>query len=118
LASYEGWCRDAEALINWHNHVTQVYNLIRGCNPAPGAWTLFNGKRLQIFDARKLAAARFSQVKGKVGTVTAIGDNSLTVTAQGGQIEVLRVRYEGGKKIPARQFCSEAGISVGTLLGV
>jgi methionyl-tRNA formyltransferase len=118
LASYEGWCRDSEALINWHNHVTQVYNLIRGCNPAPGAWTLFNGKRLQIFDARKHAAASFSQVKGKVGTVTAIGDNSMTVTAQGGQIEVLRVRYEGGKKIPAPQFCSEAGISVGTLLGV
>jgi methionyl-tRNA formyltransferase len=118
LASYEGWCRDSEALINWHNHVTQVYNLIRGCNPAPGAWTLFNGKRLQIFDARKHAAASFSQVKGKVGTVTAVGDNSMTVTAQGGQIDVLRVRYEGGKKIPAPQFCSEAGISVGTLLGV
>jgi methionyl-tRNA formyltransferase len=118
LASYEGWCRDSEALINWHNHVTQVYNLIRGCNPAPGAWTLFNGKRLQIFDSRKHPAASFSQVKGKVGTVTAIGDESMTVCAQGGQIEVLRVRYDGGKKISAPQFCSEAGISVGTLLGV
>jgi methionyl-tRNA formyltransferase len=118
LASYEGWCRDSEALINWHNHVSQVYNLIRGCNPAPGAWTLFNGKRLQIFDARKHAAASFSQVKGKVGTVTAIGDQSMTVTTQGGQIEVLRVRYEGGKKIPAPQFCAEAGVGVGTLFGV
>jgi methionyl-tRNA formyltransferase len=118
LASYEGWCRDSEALINWHNHVTQVYNLIRGCNPAPGAWTLFNGKRLQIFDARKHPAASFSQVKGKVGAVTAIGDKSMTVSAQGGQIEVLRVRYDGGKKIPAPQFCSEAGVSVATLFGV
>jgi methionyl-tRNA formyltransferase len=118
LATYEGWCRDSEALINWHNHVTQVYNVIRGCNPAPGAWTLFNGKRLQIFDARKHAAASFSQVKGKVGAVTAIGDKSMTVSAQGGQIEVLRVRYDGGKKIPAPQFCSEAGVSVATLFGV
>src|ERR1022692_296511 len=24
-ASYEGWCRDAEAQINWHNHVDIVY---------------------------------------------------------------------------------------------
>jgi methionyl-tRNA formyltransferase len=116
-ASYEGWCRDPEALINWHNHVGQVYNLIRGCNPAPGAWTLFNGKKLRIFDARKLAATTFSQVKGKVGAVTAIGEKSITVTAQGGQIEVLKVRYEGGKKIPAPQFCSEAGLGVGTVLG-
>src|SRR6202051_4454178 len=35
-ASYLGWCRDPEARINWHNHIDQVYNLIRGCIPAPG----------------------------------------------------------------------------------
>jgi methionyl-tRNA formyltransferase len=117
-ASYQGWCRDSEALINWHNHVDQVYNLIRGCNPAPGAWTLFNGRKLQIFDARKHIAAKFSDVKGKIGTVTAIEEKSIRVSVQGGQIEVLRVRYEGGNKIPAPQFCSEVGVSVGTLLGV
>jgi methionyl-tRNA formyltransferase len=116
-ASYQGWCRDPEALINWHNHVSQIYNLIRGCNPAPGAWTRFNGKKLQIFDVRKHSAATFSQFKGKIGAVSAIGETSITVAVQGGQIEVLRVRYEGGKKIPAPQFCSEAGVSVGTVLG-
>jgi methionyl-tRNA formyltransferase len=44
-ASYEGWCRDAEAEINWHCHVDQVYSLIRGCNPSPGAWTAVQGGR-------------------------------------------------------------------------
>jgi len=116
-ASYEGWCRDPEASINWHHHVSQVYNLIRGCNPAPGAWTVFNGKKLRIFDARKHTAATFAQVKGKVGAVTAIGDASMLVSTQGGQIEVFKVRYEGGKKIPAPLFCSEAGLAVGTILG-
>src|SRR5947199_1126946 len=38
-ATYEGWCRKAEARINWANHVEFIYNTIRGCNPAPGAWT-------------------------------------------------------------------------------
>src|SRR5262249_55672938 len=36
-ASYEGWCRAGEAKINWANHVDFIYNLTRGCNPAPGA---------------------------------------------------------------------------------
>lgn len=116
-ATYEGWCRDPEAIINWHNHVGQIYNLIRGCNPAPGAWTLFNGKKLRLFDARKHTAATFSAVKGKVGAVTAIGESSIMVSAQGGQIEVFKVRYEGGKKIPAPQFCSETELRVGTILG-
>ena len=35
-ASYEGWCRSAEARIEWTRPVDQTWNLIRGCNPAPG----------------------------------------------------------------------------------
>jgi methionyl-tRNA formyltransferase len=117
-ASYEGWCRAAEARINWHNHVDLIYNLIRGCNPAPGAWTTFNGKKLQLFDARKHPVRSFSQVKGSIGAVAAIGDQSLLVTAQGGHIEVLMLRYDDGKKIPAPQFCAETGLSLNTVLGV
>jgi methionyl-tRNA formyltransferase len=116
-ASYLGWCRAAEASINWHNHVDLVYNLIRGCNPAPGAWTTHGGKKLQVFDARKHVARSFSQVKGKIGAVTAIDGSSAWVSVQGGQIELMRVRYEDGKKIPAAQFCAEAGVMVGTVLG-
>jgi len=116
-ASYEGWCREPEARINWHTHVDHTYNLIRGCDPAPGAWTLFNQKRLHLYDARKHSARTFSQVKGRIGAVTAIEDQSLRISAQGGQIEVFKVRYEGGKKLPAPQFCAEAGLALGTILG-
>jgi methionyl-tRNA formyltransferase len=116
-ASYEGWCRDAEARINWHTHVDLIYNLIRGCNPAPAAWTLFNGKKLRLFDARKHPARTFSQVKGAIGTVTAISDQSLHVSAQGGQIEVFALRYEDGKKLKAPELCAAAGLGVGSALG-
>jgi methionyl-tRNA formyltransferase len=117
-ASYEGWCRDAEARINWHTHVDQTYNLIRGCDPAPGAWTVFNHKRLQLYDARKHSARTFSQVKGRIGAVTAIEEHSLRISAQGGQIEVFKLKLDGGKKLPAPQFCAETGLSLGTILGL
>ncbi|MEO7209004.1 MAG: methionyl-tRNA formyltransferase [Steroidobacteraceae bacterium] len=117
-ASYEGWCRDAEARINWHTHVDHTYNLIRGCDPAPGAWTLFNQKRLQLYDARKHLARTFSQVKGRIGAVTAIEAQSLRISAQGGQIEVFKLRIDGGKKMSAPQFCAETGLGLGTILGV
>src|SRR6202046_525075 len=116
-ASYEGWCRDAEAQINWHNHIDQVYNLIRGCNPAPAAWTLLNGKKLRVFEARKHLARTFGQVKGKSGTVTDIGEKSLLVSAQGGQIEVFTLRFEDGKKLAAPEFCRQSGLAAGTILG-
>jgi methionyl-tRNA formyltransferase len=116
-ASYEGWCRDAEARIHWAHHVDFVYNLIRGCNPAPGAWTTFNGKKVQIFDARKRVARRFADVKGKAGEVSDVTDASFKVTAQGGVIEVLRARGEEGKKLSGGEFARSAGLSPGSVLG-
>jgi len=64
------------AKINWANHVDFHLQLIRGCNPAPGAWTTISGKKLQIFDSRKHLVRTFGAVKGKVGEVSEIGPSS------------------------------------------
>jgi methionyl-tRNA formyltransferase len=117
LASYLGWCRSAEAHINWHGHIDLVYNLIRGCNPAPGAWTTHDGRKLFVFDARKHPARTLSQARGAIGTIIRIGEQSVFVAVQGGQIEMIRVRPEAGKKMPAPQFCAEVGLTAGAQLG-
>jgi len=49
--------------------------------------------------------------------VAGIGEQSIFIAVQGGQIEVSRVRYDSGKKIPAPQFCAEQGVNVGAQLG-
>jgi methionyl-tRNA formyltransferase len=116
-ATYEGWCRKAEAKINWSNHVDFVYNLIRGCNPAPGAWTTFEGKELQIFDARKLPVRTFGAVKGKIGEVVEATEKSFQVTAQGGRVEVLRAKLGEGKKVAAGELLAAGQIKPGALLG-
>jgi methionyl-tRNA formyltransferase len=116
-ASYEGWCREAEARINWHNHLDFIHNLIRGCDPAPAAWSTFRGKKLQFHAVRKHPARTFGQVKGHIGAVTAIGPQSVCVAVQGGQLEVFKLRFDGGKKLPAPQVCAEAGLSIGNILG-
>lgn len=116
-ASYEGWFKSGEARINWHSHVDHVYNLIRAANPAPGAWTILNGKRIQIFDARKELFRRFGDVAGKIGEVTDISDAAFKVTAQGGCIEVLRAKTEDGKKASGGEVARSLGLTVGTQLG-
>jgi len=117
LASYEGWCRAAESRINWANHVDFTYNLIRGCNPAPGAWTTLNGKKVQIFDSRKHLVRTFGAVKGKIGEISEIGSQSFFVATQGGRIEVLKAKHEDGKKVSAAEFVAQNGIVPGALLG-
>ena len=113
-ATYEGWVREAESRINWSSPIDHTYNVIRGCNPQPGAWTTLSGKKLYIYDARKIVARTFGEVRGKkIGQVAAVGDKSFTIHGQGGFFEVLRCRVEDGKKIAG----NEAGISAGALLG-
>jgi methionyl-tRNA formyltransferase len=112
-ASYEGWCREAEAKINWANHVDYIHNLIRGCDPAPGAWTTVKGEKLQLFGSKKRLARTFGAVKGKIGEVTEVGAGGMVVTAQGGQIEIAKGKLGSGKKAAS----AELGIAVGTILG-
>lgn len=112
-ASYEGWVRDAESRISWGLPLDVVYNRIRGCNPQPGAWATLGGKRVQIFDARKILARTFGSVKGlKLGQVAAMTAEGFTVHAHGGFIEVLRCRVDNGAKVAGK----EAGIAVGAIL--
>jgi len=114
-ASYEGWCRKAEARIHWPTHVDFLYNLVRGCNPAPGAWTTLEGKELQIFDARKRPVRTFGAVKGKLGEVVEVGPQSFQLTAQGGRIEVLRAKLGEGKKVAAAELVSTGAVRPGML---
>lgn len=116
-ATYEGWCRKAESKINWANHVDFVYNVVRGCNPAPGAWTTADGKELQIFDAKKHPVRTFGSVKGKIGEVVEVTDKSFQVTAQGGRIEVLKAKLGDGKKVAAADLLSSGAIKAGMILG-
>jgi methionyl-tRNA formyltransferase len=118
-ATYEGWVRDAEARINWASHVDFVYDLIRGCNPAPGAWTTLHSdggeQKLYLFDAKKIMAATFGAVRGKkIGEVVSAGPDGVRIHAQGGFIEVSRLRLGDGAKVKS----SEIDLPVGTILGV
>jgi methionyl-tRNA formyltransferase len=122
-AGYEGWCRAAEAQVHWHKHADQIYDLIRGCNPAPGAWTTLNGAKLQLFDARKHPVRTFGAVKGKIGEVCEIGPESIRITGprradrsvQGEareRQEGLRCRIREGRRARRRHYTGHLTIIV------
>ena len=116
LATYEGWCRDPESRINWQAHVDQIYNLIRGCNPSPGAWTMVQGHKLRIYDLVCHRTRTFGTVRGKPGEVCAITDASIEVAAQGGRLELRTVRLDAGAKMAAGALATSVRIALGAPL--
>jgi methionyl-tRNA formyltransferase len=114
-ASYEGWFREAEAKIHWADHVNSIHDLIRGADPAPGAWTTLSGAKLQLFDSRKELVRTFGAVKGKIGEVVGLKDGRLVITAQGGRIHAGKAKLGDGKKVAAAELAGN--IKPGQLLG-
>ena len=110
-ASYERRCTTRHSGVNWHAPVAQVYNLIRGTNPAPGAWTTYNGQKLGVFDSARVPGDGIS------GRVRAITNDGIEVQCVGGRILVKRVRPEGGGKISAVEWATETGLEVGHEMG-
>jgi len=116
LATYEGWCRDPESRINWQAHVDQIYDLIRGCNPSPGAWTSVQGRKLRIYDVLRHRTRTFGAVPGKPGVVSRIDAATVEVAAQGGRLELRSVRLEAGAKVAPGTLAAELRLAVGAPL--
>jgi methionyl-tRNA formyltransferase len=91
--------------------------LIRGCNPAPGAWTTLDGKTLQIFDIEPLPARDPKGIAGKLGEIVDVGAGGFSVVCADGRIKVLRVKPEDGPKVGAGEFATASKLAVGTRLG-
>jgi len=110
-ATYERRCNKTHARVNWHAPVKQVYNLIRGTNPAPGAWTTVNGAELGIFDSALVPGDGIS------GRVREISDDGISVQCVGGRILVKRVRPAGAAKQPASEWATSVGLKPGDTFG-
>jgi methionyl-tRNA formyltransferase len=110
-ASYERRCTQKHSRIDWNKPVGQVYNLIRGTNPAPGAWTTFKGAKVDIFDCARAPGDGISS------RVRAISDNGIEVQCVGGRVLVKRVRPEGGAKLSANDWAKSVDLRVGDELG-
>ncbi len=117
-ASYVGWFRATEARINWNMHVNLIYDLVRGSDPAPGAWTTLNGEKIHLYGARKHLSPTFQSVKGRqIGAISAVGEKSFRIFAHGGEIEISTVRPADSKKMSATEYAALNDLCVGMRLG-
>ena len=108
LATYEPLCTDRVAGIDWGKPAREVHNLIRGCDPQPGAFSFHRGRKVRFFEARLVPGAPSAQP----GEILAADEGSFTVAAGGGAIRIGKVRTEKGKQ-DATAFAAEAGIQPG-----
>jgi methionyl-tRNA formyltransferase len=112
-ATYEPPCRDEHAKVDFAKPAHEVYNLVRGCDPQPGAFAVVSGKRLRLYDPRFDAAAPGAPA----GTIIAMDGDGMRIALDRATLIVRRARIDPDprKAAPAELAASGALVTGGRL---
>jgi len=108
-ATYEPPCDDRVASVNFEKPIKDIYNLIRGCDPQPGAYTTVKGKRVRFYDAKMSPSA----IDKQPGEIVSIEEGSLQIAGKGGVIRVGKLRVDKGEKISPKEFAQSIDLKIG-----
>ncbi|MEU4983855.1 methionyl-tRNA formyltransferase [Streptomyces sp. NPDC021969] len=101
-----------DARVDWTAPALRVDRVVRGCTPAPGAWTTFRGERLKLVQAVPLPD-RSDLAPGQL----AAGKNNVYVGTGSHAVELLWVQAQGKKPMRAADWARGARITEGELVG-
>lgn len=112
-ATYEPPCRDEHAKIDFAKPAREIFNLIRGCDPQPGAFANLGDQRLRLYEATFSS----STSQGTPGTIVAIDTDGMKLAAAGGTITIKRARIDPNpKKVAPSELASSGDLKVGAKL--
>lgn len=112
-ASRAGRLTKAMGLIEWEKSAASIERLIRGLNPWPSAYTVFNGKTLKIWEADVV----LGNAGKEPGTIIGVSKDTITVAAGEDSIQIKSVQLEGKKKVSVKDFLLGYEVVCGTRLG-
>ncbi|MFJ2634648.1 methionyl-tRNA formyltransferase [Streptomyces sp. NPDC087422] len=101
-----------DAAVDWTAPALRVDRLIRGCTPAPGAWTLTSGERLKLGPVRP-QPDRVDLAPGELG----VAKNAVYVGTGSHAVLLGEVQPQGKKRMAAADWARGARIPSGSRLG-
>jgi methionyl-tRNA formyltransferase len=94
-ATYEPPCDDTVAVVDWKKPSRDLYNLIRGCDPQPGAHTTIRGEKVRFYSAK----LHLVPTQESPGEILSIKEGGVGVAVTDGVIEIGKLRIGKGEKV-------------------
>ena len=112
--SYSPMISKEEEKIDWMKSAKEIFNQVRALRPAPGAYTLLNGERFKIWDAK----VKEEMSEAKAGMVVQVDKEKLLVaTGNGLLLSLLSVQPAGKRALAIEEYLAGAEIEKGDLFG-
>ena len=109
-ATYAAMLTKAEGEINWNKTADEVYNLIRGMDSWPMAYTYYMGKRFVPYGCEKASA------KGVPGEIVEVNKEGFIVACSEGAIKIKEVKFDGKKRMSVKDYLVGNKIEKGIIL--
>ena len=109
-ATYASKITPEDANIDWNSHSKQIRDLVRGCNPIPGAWTALAGKRLKVHRVRPADIP-------SVPPGEAVADGGLFAGTRDVPLELLEVQMEGKRRMTGEELVRGLRLAPGSRFG-
>jgi methionyl-tRNA formyltransferase len=113
-ASYAPKIEKGFSLIDWKQSAFRVSAHIRALDPKPGAFTIWQDKKIKLFSSGIADESRFDMIPGRVVTQ---GEEGLVIETGQGAIKVREMQYSGKKRLYAKDFLRGTSLPEGTILG-
>ena len=110
-ASYDPLCRDEHVGIDWSRPAAEIYALVRGADPQPGAWALREGEKIRFYDARLDGSTA-----GEAGVVLSVDEAAAVIGLGDGRLRVGRLRVGEAGKAKAAELARAGKLAAGDRL--
>lgn len=118
-AIYSPNIRREDELIDWSRSAVNIWNQVRGLNPFPGAYTLWNGEVMKVWGSAnpKGTQSRIFETTPVPGTVLGSSEQGIEVMTGEGTLWLTDIQPAGKKAMPVSEFIRGVQIAPGTILG-
>lgn len=113
LATYAPLLKKEHGKIHWEQEASQIYNLIRGTDPWPGAYTFYKEERWRVFKARVVARDGGS---GHPGQIVKVEKLDARVSTGKGILALEEIQTPNSRRMTFQEYLAGHSVEEGVIL--
>lgn len=111
-SSYAPMLKKEDGQIDWTKGAEDIYNMVRGMDPWPGAFTYYKGELWKVWKVRHGDTG-----KGRPGEILTADKDRIDVVSKDSVISILEIQPANKKRMPVSDFLRGNKIEKGIILG-
>ncbi len=113
LATYANMIFKDEAVIDFSKKPWEIYNIVRGMNPAPVSRTLYKGEMLKVWKCK----VGNGKTDKENGTILDVNEEGIKVACGGEVLVLTEIQVAGKKAMKVAEFIKGNDLEIGVVLG-